>query len=183
MSESKTSPVAMYGTAPDNLLSASSTEKRDGSALKRYATLSSAILGITLAGLFLSRAAPAISSSIALNSEDGTDDGTSTDLSLTEGLLKVLRHFENQPTRLLFGHHLSTVSGQFFSDPDGTHDASDVHNASGDWPVVYGGDIDYVVGTKTGDMLAHTREAYLRNGFSSFHWAPYNPTNLQNSCE
>ncbi|WNJ21070.1 glycosyl hydrolase [Pontibacter sp. G13] len=62
--------------------------------------------------------------------------------------------------QLLFGHENSTYEGIGWQDPVGTTDQSDVFNAIGDFPAVYG--FDFIDGY--GTFYEHVRRAYRRGG-------------------
>lgn len=109
-----------------------------------------------------------VSSSIETSYDAGTD--------LVESLRDSLSNISLLPDRVLFGHQMTSYSGQYFLDKfaDGNH--SDVQNATGEFPVVYGFDFTKVV-KGYGDIAKHVEKAYARGGVISFMWNTPNPVN------
>ena len=109
----------------------------------------------------------------------GLEDTVTEGEKLTTGLKDALTAMSDEDG-FLFGHHMTTYSGQYFTDTDAINDNSDVKNATGKFPLVYGFDFAKVIDDK-GDFVAHVKAAYKRGGVMSFMWLTPNPLNGQDS--
>jgi mannan endo-1,4-beta-mannosidase len=88
--------------------------------------------------------------------------------------------------RILFGHQNTSFEGLGFIDPYGTSNQSDVENAVGAFPAVYGFDFNRrAFGTFVGVApyavyQQHLDRAYSRNGIVTFSWHAKNPVTSGN---
>lgn len=97
----------------------------------------------------------------------------------TKSLFSNLRQLGRE--KLLFGHQNSTYFGLGWEN---TPDRSDVKTACGDYPAVYGWDLNLVTEAKSGRspeaIAKRVKEAFARGGVQTFSWHMWNPVSGKN---
>ena len=132
----------MYGSVPEAAPAAHPPAQPERPF--RRALMAAGIVGCALVGVsftarqWQSQPAARTGASAASMKKLASDDDYS---DRTTGLLETLMSFSNTEDQFLFGHHMTSYDGQFFRDKEGDYNYSDVYNATGEWPVVYGGNM------------------------------------------
>lgn len=94
---------------------------------------------------------------------------TKETIGLRQALFKVQR-----TDAFLFGHQLTNYVGQYFTDIEGANHNSDIYNATGSYPSVFGFDWTSVLEDGR-DFTKHVKFAYSVGAVVTFDWKTYNP--------
>lgn len=99
----------------------------------------------------------------------GLSDGNHS--ALSEKLWDAL-HELSASEKLGFGHQYDNYYGQFFHKPEALNQ-SDVHNSTGDYPLIFGYDLQAMLNGE--DYLDHVMWAANRGAIIEFSWLANNP--------
>eukprot|EP01083_Nonionella_stella_P225450 801518_1 len=92
----------------------------------------------------------------------------------TKCLYKNLYDISHSSRQFIFGHHNSNFEGQYFKDPKGTLNESDIANDTGYFP----GFIEYNLNsliTNNDNFTHHILNAVSKGSMVGFNWAATNP--------